>query len=124
MVPTATDQGYFLVGSDGGVFAFGNAPFVGSLPGLGVTPTQPISGLVPTGTDGGYFLVGKDGGVFAFGNAPFLGSLPGHRGPPDDIIGIAATPSGNGYWLVAATAPSTASGPPRPWARRRGPARR
>ncbi len=89
-------------GRDGGVFAFGNAPFLGSLPGLGVKPTQPITGLVPTGTDGGYFLVGKDGGVFAFGNATYLGSLPGNGVHRDDIIGIAATPSGNGYWLVAA----------------------
>ncbi len=90
-----------MVGSDGGVFAFGNAPFLGSLPGLGVKPSQSIAGLVPTGTDGGYFLVGKDGGVFAFGNATYLRSLPGIGVHRDDIICIAATPSGNGCWLVA-----------------------
>jgi hypothetical protein len=26
-----------LVGSDGGIFTFGDAPFLGSLPGIGVT---------------------------------------------------------------------------------------
>jgi chitodextrinase len=103
MVPTADDQGYFLVGADGGVFSFGNARFLGSLPGLGVTPAAPITGIVPTGTDGGYFLVGRDGGVYAFGNATFLGSLPGAEVHTNNIVGIAATPSGNGYWVVAAT---------------------
>ena len=33
LVPTADEQGYWLIGSDGGIFAFGDAPFVGSLPG-------------------------------------------------------------------------------------------
>jgi hypothetical protein len=31
-----TDEGYDLVASDGGVFSFGNAPFAGSLGGLGI----------------------------------------------------------------------------------------
>jgi len=35
-VPTSTGQGYWMIGSDGGVFAFGDAGFVGSLPGLGL----------------------------------------------------------------------------------------
>ena len=33
---TADDKGYWLAGGDGGIFAF-NAPFIGSLPGIGVT---------------------------------------------------------------------------------------
>ena len=36
IVHTAGTGGYWLIGSDGGIFAFGNAAFVGSLPGLGV----------------------------------------------------------------------------------------
>ena len=50
IVPTATDAGYFLVGSDGGVFAFGDAPFENSLPGLGVH-VHDIVGIVPTADD-------------------------------------------------------------------------
>ena len=39
--------------------------------------------------------------VFAFGGAPDLGSTAG--GPLSaPLVGLAATPSGNGYWLVAA----------------------
>ena len=44
IVPTANDLGYFLVGRDGGVFAFGNAPFIGSLPGRG-TDVDDIVGI-------------------------------------------------------------------------------
>jgi hypothetical protein len=49
IVPTADGAGYWLIGSDGGVFAFGDAGFVGSLPGL--TPPVKVSnvvGAVPT----------------------------------------------------------------------------
>ena len=35
MVPSADGKGYFMVGSDGGVFTFGDAKFEGSCPGIG-----------------------------------------------------------------------------------------
>lgn len=76
-VDGATPSGYWLVASDGGVFAEGGAPFYGSLPGLGVKPAAPVVGIVPTPNGHGYWLVGADGGVFAFGSAPFLGSAAG-----------------------------------------------
>ena len=48
LVPTISDNGYWLIGSDGGVFAFPpSTPFVGSLPGLGVSVNN-IVGAVPT----------------------------------------------------------------------------
>jgi len=34
--PTPSGAGYWLTAADGGVFAFGTAPFYGSLPGSGV----------------------------------------------------------------------------------------
>ena len=103
IVPTSDDKGYFLVAADGGVFSFGNAPFLGSLPRSHVVPNRPIAGIVAADTDRGYFLVGRDGGVFTFGTVPYLGSLPGDGISVDDIVGIAATPTGNGYWLIAST---------------------
>ncbi|MGH9092871.1 MAG: G1 family glutamic endopeptidase, partial [Acidimicrobiales bacterium] len=105
--PPAAEPGYDLVGSDGGVFVFPppgtTGGYYGSLPGLGVTPAQPVVGMVPTVTDRGYFLVGADGGVFAFGTAPFLGSLPaiGAR-PAQPVTGIVAADTDRGYFLVGA----------------------
>jgi hypothetical protein len=99
------------VASDGGVFAFGDAPFVGSIPGLGLAPAgtvggkhlnAPIVGMVPSASGTGDFMVGSDGGVFAF-NANFSGSCPGIGGCSGAAVGVAPDASGNGYWLVTAT---------------------
>ena len=68
--------GYWMVGQDGGVYAFGDARYDGSLPGLNVTPAKPIVAIISPDT-GGYQLVGADGGVFAFGDAKFFGSMGG-----------------------------------------------
>ncbi|MCU1451476.1 MAG: Esterase, partial [Acidimicrobiales bacterium] len=95
---TATTPGYRLVASDGGVFAFGSAIFLGSMGGQPLD--RPIVGMVTTPTAKGYWLVAADGGVFSFGDAPYLGSMGGqplHR----PIVAMASTPTGNGYWLVA-----------------------
>jgi hypothetical protein len=111
MLCLTPSNGLVVAGADGGVFAYDGAGYFGSLPGLGVTPAEPITGIAVTPTGNGYWLVGEDGGVFAFGDAPFLGSLPGHPdwdagGPNDPVVGIAAwagdgTPdNGNGYTVV------------------------
>ena len=47
-----------------------------------------------------YRLVASDGGIFSFGDAPFAGSTGAMR-LNRPIVGMAATPSGHGYWLVA-----------------------
>jgi hypothetical protein len=99
-LPTPPGPGYDLVGADGGVFAFGDAPYLGSLPAEGVHVAD-IVGMVPTGGQG-YDLVGADGGVFAFGDAPDLGSLPAEGVRTTGVVGLAATPGGHGYWLVTA----------------------
>ncbi|HEV7679310.1 MAG TPA: hypothetical protein VGQ42_12140 [Candidatus Dormibacteraeota bacterium] len=96
-----SNQGYWLVGQDGGVFAFGSAPFLKSLPSQNVRPVAPIVGIASTPDGGGYWLVGADGGVFTFGNAPFLGSMGGQH-LNARVTGMAATPDGQGYWLIAA----------------------
>ena len=45
-------------------------------------------------------MVAQDGGIFTFGDASFLGST-GNFSLNQPIVGMAATASGNGYWLVA-----------------------
>jgi outer membrane protein assembly factor BamB len=81
--------GYHLAAGDGGVFAFGDAGFLGSLGGVRLS--SPIVAMASTVDGGGYWLVAADGGVFAFGDAGFLGSLGGtHLGSP--IVALARTP--------------------------------
>ena len=96
--PQASDGGYWLAASDGGIFPFGNAAGYGSTGGIPLN--KPIVSMAATPDGKGYWLVGSDGGVFPFGDAGGYGSTGGiHLNQP--IVGIASTPSGNGYWLVA-----------------------
>ena len=111
ITPTASKNGYWLVASDGGIFAF-NTGFFGSIPGLRLNPAgsglphslnAPIVGMVPSATGSGYFMVASDGGVFAFGDAHFAGSCPGIAGCSGAAVAVMPDASGNGYWLVTKT---------------------
>jgi ligand-binding sensor domain-containing protein len=57
---TTDGGGYWLVGTDGGVFRFGDAPFEGS--GVGAGLTAPVVGIAPTPDNGGYWLAESNGG--------------------------------------------------------------
>ena len=63
-------HGYWLVGSDGGIFSFGSAQFYGSTGSLKLQ--RPVVGIVPTKDDGGYWLDASDGGVFSLWRHPVL----------------------------------------------------
>ncbi|HVC68222.1 MAG TPA: hypothetical protein VND44_11545 [Acidimicrobiales bacterium] len=91
-------SGYWLAGSDGGVFTYGSATFQGAQTG---TLNAPVAGMAPTKSANGYWLVASDGGIFAFGDAGFYGSMGG-KPLNAPIVGMAADPAGGGYWLVAA----------------------
>jgi len=98
MAATPDGKGYWLVASDGGIFAYGDAPFVGSMGGRRLT--EPMVGMSSAPGGDGYWLVASDGGVFSYGTARFLGSTGNlHLAAP--IVGMATTPDGNGYWLAA-----------------------
>jgi hypothetical protein len=96
---TASGRGYWLLGADGGIFAFGDAQFYGSMGGKPLN--APVVAMAPTSTGAGYWLVAEDGGIFAFGDAQFYGSMGG-KPLNEPIVGITASASGNGYRLVAA----------------------
>jgi len=91
-------HGYWLVASDGGIFAFGNAGFHGSMGGTALN--QPVVGMAAPPAGGGYWEVASDGGIFAFGAAKFHGSMGGTR-LNQPVVGMTSTSSGNGYWMVA-----------------------
>ena len=98
MAATPDGKGYWLVASDGGIFAYGDATFYGSTGGLVLN--RPVVGMAVTPDGRGYWLVASDGGLFSYGDATFFGSrgsLPLNR----PVVGMATTPDGKGYWLVA-----------------------
>ena len=98
IAPTHDGKGYFEVGSDGGVFAFGDAVFAGSA--APAHPTSPVVGIALS-KGNGYWEVSANGQVFAFGSAGILGgasNLPLNGA----IVAIQATPDGAGYWLFGA----------------------
>jgi hypothetical protein len=98
MVPVPDGAGYWMVGSDGGVFSSGDAGFYGSTGNLVLN--KPVVGMATTPDGKGYWFVASDGGIFSYGDAQFYGSTGNiHLNKP--IVGMAATPDGRGYWLVA-----------------------
>ena len=90
--------GYWMVATDGGIFAFGDAAFRGSTGDIKLN--SPIVGMAKTVTGKGYWLVAADGGIFTFGDAGFFGST-GAIKLNEPIVGMAPTGTGRGYWLVA-----------------------
>jgi hypothetical protein len=67
--------------------------------------------MTPTAEGNGYWLVASDGGMFSFGGAIYHGSIPGlgihpaGSGLPHSlakpIVGMSASPNGEGYLMVA-----------------------
>jgi len=109
--PDPSGLGYWLVASDGGIFAF-------------ATPTstvrwrthlnQPVVGIAPAPSGLGYWLVASDGGIFAFGDANFYGSMGAqHLNQP--IVGWRLRPAvmATGWWRGTG-ASSTSGAPPSP----------
>ncbi len=98
MVPSTSGHGYFMVASDGGVFAFGDARFAGSCPGIGGCYGAAVA-VMPDSTGNGYWLVTNLGAVYAFGDAGYYGGPPPESVPAVDAV---ATPDGRGYWVLYA----------------------
>ncbi len=100
MVRSTTGNGYFLVGSDGGVFAFGDAQFAGSCPGIGGCAGTAVA-VMPDASGGGYWVVTSTGNVYAFGDAGYYGG-PGPQGTPITSA-VATEPTGAGYYILDAS---------------------
>src|SRR5665213_3366012 len=90
--------GYWLVGSDGGVFAYGQAHFYGSTGAM--TLNRPIVGMASTPDGHGYWMVASDGGVFAYGDAGFHGSAA-DRALASPMVSIGMSATGQGYLMGA-----------------------
>jgi len=98
MVPSSDGAGYFMIASDGGIFAFGDAKFAGSCPGIGGC-AGPAVAVMPDASGNGYWLVTATGNVYAFGDAPYLGAPPRRAAA---VTSAVRTPDGGGYWVLFA----------------------
>jgi len=72
MAASASGNGYWLVASDGAVYAFGDAEYHGS---VGGSLNEPIVAMAASPDGRGYWLVASDGGIFAFGDVEYHGSM-------------------------------------------------
>jgi hypothetical protein len=93
MAATPDGRGYWLVASDGGIFAFGDAQFEGSAGSL--TLNEPVDGMAATG----------DGGIFNYGSAQIFSytTPPGNSAAiNNEAVGIATGRSSGGYWVATA----------------------
>jgi hypothetical protein len=68
--------------------------FLATVATLALPSAPPVAAAVRRAPDDG-----TRSDVYAFGSAPYLGA--NHSPLAADIVGMSATPTGNGYWLVA-----------------------
>ena len=96
---TFSGLGYYMIASDGGIFAFGDAIFRGSMGGRRLN--APVVGMAPDPDGLGYWLVAADGGIFGF-DAEVLGSVPGvlAQGEALNKPVIGAVAYGAGYLML------------------------
>ncbi len=95
-----TGQAYWQVASDGGIFSFGGARFFGSMGGRPLN--KPVVGngrRRPTATATGRWR--RTAASSASARAPILRVAGAGSTSTAPIVGMAATPDGKGYWLVA-----------------------
>jgi hypothetical protein len=92
--------GYWLLGADGRVYAFGRATSYGDVPDR--LAGARAADLESTASLNGYWICDDRGRVYPFGDAPSIGSLAGsalNRG--EVIVALMPTATGQGYWLVS-----------------------
>lgn len=93
---SADGLGYWVVGTDGGVFTFGRTSFFGSR-GTEADPA-PMTSIVADPLNHGYWICNADGDVYTFGQVLYYGGSP--VGAEGTIVAMVAHPNGRGYWLV------------------------
>jgi hypothetical protein len=102
MTATPTGDGYWLVASDGGIFAFGDGAFHGSTGAIKLN--RPITGMAATPSGTGYWLAASDGGIFSFGDAGFYGAAPSRPAQgPRTVVAMVPSATGAGYWQVSSS---------------------
>jgi sugar lactone lactonase YvrE/ribosomal protein L24E len=91
--------GYWMLGNDGKIFAFGDAKSMGDA-STALPAGSKAMHIEPTPTANGYWIVNDDGAVYAYGDAPTLGNVnAADLGQHEKVTSLSPTPSGKGYWV-------------------------
>jgi hypothetical protein len=95
--PAGVKAGYWMVGSDGAVYNFGEAgAHGGAAPAAGSSAVD----LEPTPSGNGYWIVTDKGVVTTRGDAASFGApAAGSLGQGEIVTSLSATPTGRGYWI-------------------------
>jgi hypothetical protein len=91
------NNGYWLVGADGGIFAFAGAPYDGSAHGI-LPSGQSVVAMASTPDGGGYWEVTNAGNVYAYGDAQYEGGMGGSN-LNCAIVGMTAAQNDSSYWM-------------------------
>jgi hypothetical protein len=100
-VPVPGKSGYWMLGVDGKVYAFGDAAqaMFGDAAGQIPAGAKAVH-IEPTPTAKGYWINDDRGGVYFFGDAAKHGGINASTlQAGETVTSLSATPSGNGYWL-------------------------
>ena len=97
MAATPDGQGYWLVASDGGIFSYGDAAFYGSTGNVRSTSRWWAWPPPPTAGATGWWPPTAASSL----RRRLLLRLDGRHPLNRPVVGMAATPDGRGYWLVA-----------------------
>jgi len=94
--PLSHRSGYWMVGSDGVVYGFGDAHHYGNAPVASAAAVD----LEPTSTGNGYWIVDNLGRVYAFGDAVGRGSVDRAKlVAGETVTSLSATRNDGGYWI-------------------------
>jgi myo-inositol-hexaphosphate 3-phosphohydrolase len=100
-IPNDNRSGYWMVGSDGKVYEFGDAKHHGN---IDLPAGAQAVDLEPTPSGNGYWVIDDLGHVFAKGDAKHFGDVTRSALPSTDVItSLSATKSGNGYWVFTSS---------------------
>jgi sugar lactone lactonase YvrE len=102
-VPVPGKSGYWMLGEDGKVFAFGDARSATFGDASGQIPSGAKAvHIEPTPSGKGYWINDDKGGVYAFGDAAKLGGVDASALQNNEkVTSLSTTPSGAGYWLFS-----------------------
>ncbi len=96
IVATPDGQGFYVLGHDGSVHAYGDAVARG-----GAHLPHPVVAMAVTATNGGYWVFDANGCTQSFGDAATFSASVCTTPLNGPVLDATTTKDGKGYWLVA-----------------------